>query len=433
MIHFLIDFDDTVKTLLLCDDTIVELREVDYTLDLLDKLFVQLSKYKVDKLSVITHGTLSACLYENGCVAYELSIGGETVLCSVNEDDVNAVQMLADRCGIQDVKFYDKLGYYLALGHKGVCYVDSYNGMRTLLAVDANSVLKMSVCSRSDDKLESFCSENNLQSVCEGVDLTDADNLMFFTNSATMLDDVATVHDLSVFAYACLDMCELTSFGLEVLSRNSKNITSVEGDVTQSEHDDQILQVEDLEDSLLSEAVKPEKKKPGLLTKNKTSKSDNKSSKLPAEVGATDKKSDKKATFVMLASIICILIAGGIVFENYYLQKKLTSAREEITNVQAMISSTSATKSAYEYCLNTEGNQILMLFNQLSDSISDNNGTVINSTYDSNGSSLQVRFDSLDAATAFTDSVNLINAQASLQEEPESDDGTCLVTVQMNE
>ena len=98
-----------------------------------------------------------------------------------------------------------------------------------------------------------------------------------------------------------------------------------------------------------------------------------------------------------------------------------------------MISSTSATKSAYEYCLNTEGNQILMLFNQLSGSISDNNGTVINSTYDSNGSSLQVRFDSLDAATAFTDSVNLINAQATLQVDSESDSGTCLVTVQMNE
>lgn len=425
MVHFLIDLDDTVKTLLLCDDTIIELREFNYTVDLLDRLYVQLSKYNVRKLSVITHGVISSCLYENGCVAYQVVVGGETLLCSINEEDLAVIKALVERCNISDVTFYDKLGYYLAIGRKGVCYVDRHNGMQTLIKVDNANLVKVSVCTENSlqNKLDSFCAENNLQSVCYGDDLTDEDNLMYFANATMVLEDKVTVHDLSVFAYACLELCPSVSFNFDILKRTTKQILSVEAEVT-TQPQEEILQIDDLENDLIAEMEKSEKKSKVSLFKPKSvmKKTDNKNE---------GKETDKKSTIVMFVSIICLCITAGIVVENFYLQRKLENAKAEITNMQTAITSAKSTVAAYEYCLNTDGNQALDLFNSVADAVSDNDGAVSNITYKSGSSMIVVDFDSEDSASTFKDAVSAVGAEISIVDESENDVSKYVATVQL--
>lgn len=431
MVHFLVDLDDTVRTLLLCDDTIIELREINYTVDLLDKLFVQLSKYQVDKLSVITHGVLSSCLYENGCVAYSTTVDGEILLCSINKDDVCAIKELANKCNISDVTFYDKLGYYLALGRKGVCYVDKHNGMQTLLAVDNGKLTKLSMCTENSlsERIDGFCTDNNLQSICNGDELSDEDNLMFFANAAMVLDDERTVHDLSVFAYACLALCSDACFNFDVLSRATDCIlNSKDANTVTTSPQTEILQIDALENSIIAETIKPEKSIVSLFNIKKRKQIDSNKVVVKSKNGEVDRKS----TIAMFIGIICFCFTIGIVVENFYLQHKLENTNSEVANVQKVISSTKSTIAAYEYCLDADGNQALALFSDLTDAISSNNGVISNITYHSGVSTIVAQFNSEESAAAFESAAGVTDAQISIVNETENDVPKFVATVQVS-
>ena len=445
MIHFVIDLDDRIKTLLLKDDTIIELREADYINDTLSILKAQLSDYNVDKVTVITHNFVSACIYSNSCVAFEADFNDQINVSSVNLQDMQVIKALTDECNIHDVRFVDKIGYFYSMGNRDTCYVDQQAGMYRLICVQ-DGLRDYMMCSQTilDQRLKDFCEKNNLQRVVYEKDLTDVDNLMFFTNASMVLDDPVTVHDLSVFAYACMDAdLGSCSYGFEVMENSTDAIVSVAADVAPAPVEETV-EVDDLEDALNSEIAELDrtrkvhkllKRKPHAEPKEHVEEPrDLKKSKISAGSKVNDSVDPKLkliSTIALVLGIIGFIVTGMLIVGSAICHNKLNAATKQLAEINNNVTNAQQLVDVYNYCLNTGENKAFDLLASCDSAITENSGELQKIILNDDGVALVVKFSDDDSYNNF---INYISSSISnvKYSELQNDSGDGSHTVQLS-
>ena len=164
MRHLVVDLDTRIKILLLEDDTILDIHSVEFTSSVTSMLVSAIEHFIPDKVTYVTHNMLAQCLYTNSKIAFELGDGADKYASLINESDMNICIDICARAGITDI-----------------CTPDVY-----------------------EETLKRFMNQTGATNVMNENELTDTSDLMYFTNAVTCLDDEKVVHDLAIFAYACL-------------------------------------------------------------------------------------------------------------------------------------------------------------------------------------------------------------------------------------
>lgn len=439
MIHFVIDLDDRIKTLLLKDDTIIELREADYLNDTLNILKAQLTGYSVDKVTVITHNFVSACIYNDSCVAFEADFNDQINVSSFNLQDMRVIKALTDECGIHDVRFVDKIGYFYSMGNRDTCYVDQQAGMYRLICVQ-DGLHDYMICSQTilDQRLKDFCEKNNLQKVVYERDLTDVDNLMFFTNASMVLDDPVTVHDLSVFAYACMEAdLGSCSYGFEVMENSTDAIISAVTEVVPASVEETV-EVDDLEDALNSEIAeldrthkirKPRKRKPRTEPKEHVEEpKDLKKSKISAKSKvneSVDPKLKLISTIALALGIVGFIVTGMLIAGSVIYRNKLSAATKQLAEINSNVTNAQQLVDVYNYCLNTGENKAFDLLASCDSAITENSGELQKITLNDDGVALVVKFSDDDSYNNFINSISSSISNVKYSElQNDSDDGS---------
>lgn len=403
MIHFLIDLDNTVKTLLLKDDAILDFREISYSNDLLDKLYSQITFLGVEKVTVITHNILSSCLYQNGCIAFEVPHGSSVLLSTVNQIDIEQIMNLCQKAEIKDLKFTDFLGYVDSLHKKNVCYVEKYDGMFRLVSVGNNSI-NFSICSESgyDERLAAFNNANNLESVMMVSDLTCIDNLMFFTNSVMVMDedDSNLIHALSVFAWACMET-GIYCYDSTVLKNSTVNILN---SIVPEQASKQDIS-EDVDISWQFEAEMNDNEKE---YENEKVTSHNKNIKSFDKEEKSVKKEVKKHKILNTVSVLILLLGlsllvlTGVLFVLYkYNVLQLDKLQQDLGSASSNLITSDSILTAYQNCLNAGGNEAILMYDNLIQTIHDADGVLHSITLSSECVEVSVSFIKKDSASSF--------------------------------
>lgn len=205
MNKILLDLDDSIRLLVLKNETIIMLEEYDYSHETLNELYTKMITLSVEEVVVITHNVWSSCAYAGSCIALEFEELIKTPLSNVSKQDITKIIDIANKAGIEKVHFIEKIGYFIMFGTPNVCYVESARGMKHLICVNG-CIEDFCVSTQSSLKknIDRFCQSNNLTEVVNENELYSTNALMAFTNAASMLTDEKLVYYLSVFAYALL-------------------------------------------------------------------------------------------------------------------------------------------------------------------------------------------------------------------------------------
>ena len=205
MRHLVVDLDTRIKILLLEDDTILDIHSVEFTSSVTSMLVSAIEHFIPDKVTYVTHNMLAQCLYTNSKIAFELGDGADKYASLINESDMNICIDICARAGITDVSFVDKFGYYAQFAQADTCFVENYTGIYRFIYIDGDKVA-YTICTPDvyEETLKRFMNQTGATNVMNENELTDTSDLMYFTNAVTCLDDEKVVHDLVIFAYACL-------------------------------------------------------------------------------------------------------------------------------------------------------------------------------------------------------------------------------------
>lgn len=222
----LADLDEQLKILLVDDDTILDFHKLPFDKNALGKLRQIVELFKPDKLIYITHNSLVSFLYKEMVIAFDVRSNGLPVLSTMNTQDANILVELGNQCGVRQIKFVDKIGYYASFGDNLTCYSESFLGLRRLYCFDGDGEVHSTVCALTsgEAQAEKFVKTYMLNTVTDTKNLYDISNLMCFMNASVLLDSEEDfLTELSVFAYAyCTN--DQFCYDSSVLNRTDVNV-----------------------------------------------------------------------------------------------------------------------------------------------------------------------------------------------------------------
>lgn len=359
MRHFLIDLDNTLKTLLLDDTVVLDFHEIAFSGDSLSALDEMIKGFKPDRITFITHNTMATCLYEEACVAFDLANENNTYLSLISKKDAEKLIDLCKQNGITDIKFVDKVGYYAFFNRHDVCYVEKFLGLNRIVVIYDDSIKEYSICTDSaiNERLEKVKEvtgvtevvyENNLQDIC---------GLMYFANGSTFLDDDMCAHDLSVFVYACTADQRYT-YGEDVITRDTETIIHAamsEEPVVEvgtdncdqdSNSDSREEQIDDVPEVEIFDDVSIDKPKRRVK----------KEKKVTCNVDGASKFGTISNT-VFIVGLATLVLTAALFVYNQRCVAVIEKQNKVIESNQSLIDSVNTAISTYQTCLETETNK----------------------------------------------------------------------------
>lgn len=400
MRHLVIDLDTKVRLLLLDDDTILDVHSVEFTNTVTSILISVIEHFMPEKVTYITHNILSQCLYNNSIIAFEIGSGSEKYASLINASDVDVCMNICMRAGITNVSFIDKLGYYMGFAQSDTCFVEKYTGIYRLIYIDGDNVI-YSICTPDvyEETLKRFKNQTGATIVKNESELTDVKDLMYFTNSAMCLDDDEVVHDLAIFAYACLhvgkfryvpegfvDLFGREEVGSVITNNKEDNETSkvLCNEVTKFPKDDEDIgefdgnyrenNIDHVTDDLLGEnasteasARRDKKKMKKSVHSPKPKLAKSVKHKKTTEPSSTQKRSRKgSSTFtvnlLVFVSIIALVFTGILYLLTSNQNTRLMELNKILTGNQAMITSINTAITNYQSCLEDNNEKILEVY-----------------------------------------------------------------------
>ena len=362
MRHFMIDLGDTVKTLLIQDEYILEIRELNYTGTLTDLLYEQIVGYSIDKMTIITHNRVSYCLYQNSYVAFQAPNQNEVMLSSVSAETINVIAEIANRCCISDVKFIDSLGLFYENAEKGKCYLDTCHGTYSLYAfIDGNVEFK-TMLNLDEKQIHEFCDEFKLDnSFITYGELADFDNLMLFYNAAMIMDNENIMRDLALFANALL-LRDSTDdkfylYDLNIMNNTVEKITAY----TDNAEVDDVLEIDDLTEKIENEVSSGKK---SFFKKNKLDLVESSSDSTQSTV-KQNTKGELIINLLLIVGALSIVLTAVIFILGQITSTKLNTLHTQIQAKNTEYEKLSSTVSTYDYCLQSGGGNSLELLNNL--------------------------------------------------------------------
>lgn len=217
MLKFYLELGAHAKTALVRDNTLIVYEEFDYTNDILDKLYNRLHSYNVDSFIVITNGILSTDSFSNAYKVFEMPSNGKTYSCYVSKTDIDRIAFLAKTLSIKDLRFVDKIGYYLTIKSDKTIFIDSVGGAYSCIAIGSDI---LSVSYNRYSLLESCllhtATKFNTKNFVN-VSSTSCQQLLKVYDNVENLDETILT-TLSVFAYTNLSISNVFELKIDDLN-----------------------------------------------------------------------------------------------------------------------------------------------------------------------------------------------------------------------
>ena len=423
MKHLLIDFDNKLKLLLLDDTVILDIHSIEYTDTAAMIIDSVVKKFMPDKVTFITHNILSQCLYKKSVVAFEIGTGTDRYVSLINEHDFKVCSDICHKYGIADVSFVDKLGYYALSARADVCFVEKYTGVYRMFYKQGNKVTYQ-ICTPDvyEETLQRFKTTTGALTVVNEDEMTDTEDLMYFLNSTMCLDDPEVVHDLVVFAYACMPPKEYTytvqtdNELADSIVESKKNVKSTKNsdksrelDVIQVEHKDNVKQEFNNGESLKKEQhsrVQPKKIKEKELKEKKVKEKKVKET-VKDNVKAPKTNLGFIANLLFVIGALSVLCVGYLTLQVNQQVKKIAELEKTVQANQVMVSSIKTTIETYQTYLADSNQQIASIYSDVNNTINAlDDATLVSYNYDTNNIVMTLEMTKEDSKTAIEDYCN---------------------------
>ena len=432
MKHLLIDFDNKLKLLLLDDTVILDIHSIEYTNTAAMIIDSAVKKFMPDKVTFITHNILSQCLYKKSVVAFEIGTGTDRYVSLINEHDFKVCSDICHKYGITDVSFVDKLGYYALNARADVCFVEKYTGVYRMFYKQGNKVTYQ-ICTPDvyEETLQRFKTTTGALTAVNEDEMTDTEDLMYFLNSTMCLDDPEVVHDLAVFAYACMPPKEYTytvqtdNELADSIVDGKKNVEFIKNpdksrelDVIQIEHKDNVKQEFNNGESLKKEQhsrVQPKKIKEKKVKEKKAKETVKDNVKAPkTNLGFI-------ANLLFVIGALSVLCIGYLTLQVNQQVKKIAELEKTVQANQVMVSSIKTTIETYQTYLTDSNQQIASIYSDVNNTINTlDDATFVSYDYDTNNIVMTLETTKEDSKTAIED---YCNTNGFIVETTESDSG----------
>lgn len=455
MYKLVLDLENKIKVFICDDDTLLEIRDLPYSGDVLGEIMEMVQGYPIEESTIVVHSVFSKCIYKDACVVTEIGADDNRFIGSVPLNDLNKLITVFNGC---KTRIIDITQYLFSYKLGNCCYVDRINGTcRVYISDSTNTCVDHFMCSEEslEERLELAKQKYGVENTYNCYELGDVIDIMYFSNAALLCESSSDViSDAALAAYAfeisdaeCLDFSIIEQSteniqNVDNLSVDDKVICETSGDIAnevhdvvdsqesteveQTSHSDAFFSVgsetgveNDEEENLTVPKNSPRKK-----IQHKTKRSEKKLEKKPKKSLEKKSKFKKKddvsidsncippktenkplGNVVLLVGVVGMIIAGVIFGVNTKYKNDLVALNSDKTAVQTQLTESQGKIDTYNACLSLEGNDLFKSVDLVSQEMASCGGHLTSLKFNDNTSKATIQFNTPEDAGKFIEQV----------------------------